>query len=340
MARTLCPVGIPLANDQRLLMLLEAQTRGYFGVVGMLMNQIRFLWNSFDRWYDGDLVQSHAARSASLTESAQRAVRSQTKSYFKFVYDQFQDLDFPTDAEIEAANEDALDRVVNPLEEWNRPAEQYRYARSTGVDDGEAIRIALDRAETLADTDMELAMRNSAGRILAATPKITGYRRVLHPELSESKQSCGLCIAASTRIYQKEKLLPIHEHCNCGVMPIVGDEDPGNTFNLDDLKLLYEALEETGKAELSRIRFKVDEHGELGPVLREEGAKSRIKKSKPITRRESIAAQIPSLEASLARLRERSKNGEDLREPINWQEDRLRVLKAELTQIDKPRRKR
>lgn len=332
-----------MANDQRLLLLLEAQARGYASLLAFLSQQIATLWRSFDKWYDGDLVASQAARSATLTEGATASVRQQTESYFRFVYSQFDDLQFPTEEEIDRLNDDILDRMVNPLDEWNRPAEQYRYARSQGATDGEAIDIALKRADELADMDVGLAMRNTTNRIFKATPKITGYRRVIHPELAESKQSCGLCIAASTRVYKKDELLPLHDHCHCTVLPIVGDEDPGQTFNEADLKLLYEQTKgDTSAQALSRVRYKVNDHGELGPYLVEQGAKNRSagKTAKPITRRESITAQIASLEKSLPRLIERSRKGEDLTQPIEWQQDRLRILKSELGSMDRPRRRR
>src|SRR5215217_4943157 len=110
-----------MANDQRLMLLLEAQTRGYAAVIAFLASQIATLWRSFDKWYDGDLVAAQAARAATLTEGATSTIRQQTKAYLTYVYDQFQDLDFPSDEEIERLNEELLDRVVNPLDEWNRP---------------------------------------------------------------------------------------------------------------------------------------------------------------------------------------------------------------------------
>jgi len=335
-----------MANTQRLLMLLEAQARGYTAAAAFLLRQLTALWSNFDGWYDGDLVAAQAARSATLVESAQTSVRTQTLSYMKFVYQQFDDLQFPTEAELDAANDELLERAISPLEEWNRPAEQYRYARSLGAEEEEAIQIALKRVDELGDLDMQLAMRKEANRIFTATPKITGYRRVLHPELADSKQSCGLCIAASTRIYKKKKLLPIHDHCHCGVMPVVGDEDPGNVFNEEDLAALYElAGGNTGQA-LSRVRYRIDEHGELGPYLVEQGAKNRSagrklpKAGTTLTRADSVAAQIKSLNESLPRLAARQADGEDVSQAIAWQQERLNILNAEAAQVKRPKKRR
>lgn len=331
-----------MANTNRLLMLIEAQTRGYAMATMFLLRQLAALWSTFDDWYDGDLVAARSARSATLVESAQRSVRTQTESYMRFVYQQYDDLEFPSAEEIDAQNDDFLERAVSPMDEWNRPAEQFRYARSTGASEEEALQIALDRVDDLADLDLQLAMRKSARNIFSAS-KITGYRRVLHPELAESKQSCGLCIAASTRVYKKKELLPIHDHCHCGVMPIVGDEDPGNFFNETDLQGLYELAGGTGAQELSRVRYKIDQHGELGPYLIEEGAKNRSagsRKAKPITRQASVEAQIKSLNESLVRLVDRRRAGEDVNEPIQWQQERLRILNSESAEMARSRRRR
>lgn len=334
-----------MANMDRLRFLLEAQARGYTLVAALLIRQLRTLWGDFDEWYDGDLVAARAARSATLVQSAQGSVRTQTLSYMKFVYQQFDDLQFPTDEELDRANDELLDRLVNPLDEWNRPAEQFRYARSQESSVEEAIDIALQRVEDLADVDMELTMRKSANNIFKATPKITGYRRVLHPELAESGTSCGLCIAASTRVYSKEELLPIHEHCHCGVMPIVGDEDPGDIFNQEDIEILNQVYEAAGgntAQALSRTRFKIVQHGELGPYLAEEGSKGtgRITPSQTkISRSDSVAAQIQSLNESLSRLLARQRAGEDVSEAIVWQQERLRILNQE-SQAETRRRRR
>jgi hypothetical protein len=322
---------------------MEIQAKGFSLIVAALIRQLSALWRDAN-FYDGDLVAARAARSATLVESAQGVVRTQTRSYLKYAYQQFEDLDFPTDAEIDAMNDGLLERAVSPLDEWNRPAEQYRYAKSIGKDDREAMEIAVKRVEELADLDMELAMRKQASDIIKATPKVTGYRRVLHPELSETGTSCGLCIAASTRVYKKAELLAIHDHCHCGIMPIVGSEDPGQQFNEDDLKLLYELAQGTDQQALSRVRYKINDHGELGPYLVEQGAKNRSagKKNPSNTGyslKESIAAQIASIERSLPRLIERRKAGEaKLDEAINWQQDRLRVLKQQQVDLKKRRK--
>lgn len=331
-----------MANVDKMRMIMEVQARGFALIVGALIQQLSALWrDGATTMYDGDLVAARAARSATLVESAQGVVRTQTRSYLKYAYQQFDDLNFPTEEEIDRLNDQMLERAISPLDEWNRPAEQYRYAKSIGKDDREAMEIAIKRVEELGDLDLELAMRKQASNIIKATPKVTGYRRVLHPELSETGTSCGLCIAASTRVYHKAELMPIHDHCHCGVMPIVEGEDPGHQFNEDDLKVLYELAKGNDQVSLSRVRYKINEHGELGPYLVEQGAKNRsVGKTNANTNgyslKESITAQIASLEKSLPRLVDRRRAGEKkLDDPINWQQDRLRVLRQQQVDLKK-----
>lgn len=328
-----------MADLNNLRRLLEAQAAGYSLVVALLIRQLINLWQGFDKWYDGDLVRSHAARSATIVESAQSTIQFQTLTYMKFVYQQYDDLQFPSEADIDAIDADVLARVVSPLEEWDRPAEQFRYAKSIGKTDEEALQIALDRVQQLGDLDAELAMRQQANKIFRATPQVTGFRRVLHPELAQSGQSCGLCIAASTRVYSKKELLPIHDHCHCGVLPIVAGEDPAHTFNLDDLQQLYKLAGGTSAQALSRVRYKLNDHGELGPYLVEDGAPNRsagrsLGAPKSFNRLDSVAAQIASLNDSLPRLIARRQAGEDVSQAINWQQDRLRILEAEQSAAD------
>lgn len=44
------------------------------------------------------------------------------------------------------------------------------------------------------------------------------YMRVPHPAASRSG-TCGLCVAASMRLYSTSHLMPLHDHCHCTVMP-------------------------------------------------------------------------------------------------------------------------
>lgn len=132
------------------------------------------------------------------------------------------------------------------------------------------------RLERMVNDDMGIASRQASQDAMLAAPRgrITGYRRVVHPELSESKTSCGLCVVASTRVYRISELLPIHNLCKCEVVPIIGGNDPGAQINDEDLGVLYDeagtnvGYAKGGGAQLKREEYVVFDHPELGPVLR------------------------------------------------------------------------
>lgn len=131
-----------------------------------------------------------------------------------------------------------------------------------------------ERAERMVSQDIAGASRNIYKEALKSLPKadVIGYRRVVHPELSQSGHSCGLCIVASTMVYTRGDLLPIHSGCNCEVCEIysVGDElyDPGHMINLEDLEVFYrEAGNSTHGWDLKKGKYKVVNHPEYGPTL-------------------------------------------------------------------------
>ena len=126
------------------------------------------------------------------------------------------------------------------------------------------------RMERMVNDDMAIASRQGNQDAMLAAPagSITAYRRVIHPEMSETGV-CGLCVAASDRVYRVKELMPIHNLCKCDVAPIIRGQDPGSQINEEDLATMYEeAGMSTAKQDLINQKYKVFNHPELGPVLR------------------------------------------------------------------------
>lgn len=87
---------------------------------------------------------------------------------------------------------------------------------------------------------------------------IRGYRRVVHPEISQGG-ACGLCMVASTQFYHIPDLRPVHQRCHCDVVPVTRDSDPGSSMNKLDLGDLYEAAaNSTNAVDLKRVRVNGD----------------------------------------------------------------------------------
>lgn len=157
-------------------------------------------------------------------------------------------------------------RGVPDEEVYERPLKSLRFFLYKGDSDEEASSKALLRLDKIVDADLQLAERFTSQKILSSVSTIIGYRRVLRPELSKTG-SCGLCIAASDRIYKTQELLPIHHECKCKIMEVTKDFDPGRFLNANDLQALYDAAGGTQRAELKKFKAKVVQHGELGPIL-------------------------------------------------------------------------
>lgn len=159
-------------------------------------------------------------------------------------------------------------RSTPPFDVYSRPVFVARDALDAGATEVEARELAAQQAETLAITDQILARRDAAIAELLRefeAEDALRYRRVIRPELSRTG-TCGLCIAAATRVYTISDLMPIHSRCKCELMPIIGNADPAASINQIDLEQIYADLGETQRTRLSNTRYRVDAT-ELGPTL-------------------------------------------------------------------------
>ena len=205
------------------------------------------------------------------------------------------------------------------VEVLNRPARTVRYLESQGATREQAEAEALKRLDALVDGNMMLAQRLAESQVINAAANlrgstVVGMRRIIHPELSRTG-TCGLCIAASDRLYTVRELLPIHANCKCTSAPVTEEFDPADELNAVDLRQLYRDAGGTSAAHLKRTRYKEDVHGELGPVV------IPVRKYKPRSKASEKAAggtavmaeetkvevarrQLPLFEDNLAKLRE------------------------------------
>ncbi|RIT32736.1 hypothetical protein D2E76_23285 [Mycobacteroides abscessus] len=191
---------------------------------------------------------------------------------------------------------------------FTRPAVGFRWIESEGGTREDAARESGLRIDTLVEDNLMLAQRLAQAEMIAQAvdldnlgkSKIIGTRRIIHPELS-STGTCGLCIAAADRIYRVTELLPIHNKCKCTYGVITEDFDPADQLNSMDLSQLYDDAGGTSAAHLKRTRYKVDEHGELGPVLVPKKAyEPRDAKKRAAAQANSSGANGPETKAQVA----------------------------------------
>ncbi len=338
-----------MADDKRVRQVVERQTKITASLTELMISQLVALWGAFDAWYDEDLVRARAARSATIVEAGQRQMRLRQGAYLRFIFRQLQ-VPFP---QVPAPVFPLYPRIgITPDDVWLRPAEQYRYHRSIGETADQALDAAVNRATVLADTEASLARRDESQKVFKASARVTGYRRIIHPELSKTG-TCGLCVVAADRTYSIDELLPIHDFCNCGVLPVTEDSDPGLNLNQDDLEKLYAEAGGTGAGGLLNVRYVINDHGELGPVLtnaehkftdragrerdstvrpRKKGGQRGVKSTAP--NRDLIVAAIATYEDRIPRVRARIANGEDVGIPLEWELKRLAHFREQLRKLD------
>lgn len=236
-------------------------------ILEQLLRALLGLWGSFNRPDDAVVASGYAARSAMLVDAAIASTRRIERAYVTATMQEMGVAADPFPADI-----DYYPRAnTTPSEVYARPVEQWIWNRRNGGTAADA-RAALERRLTdIAEVDISTASRDEASTLYGSQRAFVGYRRIIHPELSTSG-TCGLCIAASARVYATDDLLPLHGGtCNCTTLGITRDDDPGLRITDEDLKSIYAAAGSTAAADLQNTRIKVTEHGELGPVLVKQG---------------------------------------------------------------------
>lgn len=285
---------------------------------------------SFHGWYDTDAITTWANGLATRIEAIQRLLAQSTDAYLARALTQTTGTRVGPVGKVDVTG---LRAGVTHAGAYGRAADAYRWqqhlfdqtagrlltaATPEPFDLVTPVEAAVERVAKVADIDAQLAVRAQTQASLTAAADrglATGYRRVIHPELSKGG-TCGLCIAASDRLYHAAELMPFHAECHCTVLPVTEASDPGSWLNELDLKRVYKAAGGTHASLLKATRYRVDEHGELGPVLNRQGAPFRTarqaERDTNQTRRAKTAAEKTadldrvrsSLEAALPRARD------------------------------------
>lgn len=311
----------------------------------------------FQSWYDSELIQNWAQQLAPKVDALAHAIASQTDAYIASMVNWANDLKTkPGEFHNRYMRTEGTVETGDKLREGNtthagvygRIADVYRWQQHRH--DQHAIKIATDpnpappalqspldaalaRAHDIASTDIQLAVRKQAMHSLRGAERrglIIGYRRVLHPEFDRTGV-CGLCVAASTKIYKTSHLMPLHQDCHCTPFPVVEGHDPGALINDHDLTQLYDLAGGTDRAGLERTHFSIVQHGENGPWLIPTGAAHRTpgmvkKATAPRPRSADSEArkrrQLTTLRDSLARSLQRVDDQLKPDAPDKWTEYR------------------
>lgn len=145
-------------------------------------------------------------------------------------------------------------RGVSVDEVYARPYQSVWTSLSNNAPYPDAVAAGHSRLMDLISTDMQLAMTHTSQDVLTHTRGVSEYVRS-----PSGPNPCALCEIASTQVYHRADLMPIHANCMCGV-DVVSESSPWNQAVAD--QRLSDAYARQDQPEIA-----VREHGEIGPVL-------------------------------------------------------------------------
>jgi hypothetical protein len=246
---------------------------------GRVTGYVQNVWGSLDSWRSADIDRFVRAVAPAIT-GGQRQVAALTDSYLAAVESTITGLPVrPVGVPANLVTDEAI-RGVAAEDVYARTGPAVWSALSDGSDLPTAVEAGLQRALSMALTDLQLAKTHASRHIFGEKDHVVGYRRAL-----TGRKACGLCAVASTQRYHKADLMPCHPGCGCSVVPIIGTNDPGQVIDAGQLEQVHQAINDRFGAFNSGARdipgvsnpdgtpaqyrnvLVVHHHGEIGPVL-------------------------------------------------------------------------
>lgn len=233
-----------------------------------ILNALVTLWRGLDGYRDAD-----ADRFAPLAASYVLAGQRQTANLVAAYMAQQRSLTLgvpnrPVRIALQRVTGAAVRNGADPVQVYRRPFAELWRLLGNQVPFTPALQQAEQRLVKTVESDLELAKTHSSQVVVEQDRDAVGYRRVLVGE-----ENCGMCVIASTRIYDKHELMPIHPGCDCGVDAVYDAEKFDGDAKLQ-LASTHAAVANTfgqSAADGRRIDYRklilTEQHGELGPVL-------------------------------------------------------------------------
>lgn len=115
------------------------------------------------------------------------------------------------------------------------PFHAYWHALAEGSEWADAFAVGTTRSESIA-ADLVTGVSREVGSLTAGTD-VVGWRRVL------SGNSCAFCATAARQRYHSSDSATFgHDHCDCIVVPIYSDRDPGQVINARHLSSVADGV--------------------------------------------------------------------------------------------------
>jgi hypothetical protein len=160
-------------------------------------------------------------------------------------------------------------RGVPPEEVYARALKPIWRGLGNGLPIDEAVLHGESRLSSMFNLDIERVADLVSIERFANEEKIVGHRRILI-----GLRNCALCIVASTQLYHKSELKPIHPGCKCRTVPVISFENTNNILDGDLLEQVHSGIAEQfgiSARDAREIDYKkimvTREHGEYGPTL-------------------------------------------------------------------------
>lgn len=149
------------------------------------------------------------------------------------------------------ANDVVIRNGAAPADVYARPFVNVWTDLKQGKSFEAAVAAGRNRATSAVQMDAQLAMRDTLSVVGARDKRILGYRRV--PDAG----ACDFCKLIAGQRYTTDQLMPVHNHCGCGVDVITEDNRGDFTGKREnDLNVTRDG-----------VSAAVVEHGELGPLV-------------------------------------------------------------------------
>lgn len=221
--------------------LVDAHIEGERRLRELLKELLRQIWEGLPGHDRGNLDQ-WLSEALPAVEAAEQQSSALTNAYIAAALQRSE----PFSVDLSQVTGAAIRQGTLPEAVYERPFVTLWSELGAGKDWADASSMALQRAQTLGATDVQLSMRDTMNAIQAVEPGITGWERVADPS------ACAFCVAVNGAFtYGTSEPLPLHANCGCSATPVLIESN-----RLGDRRAtpLPKALA-------------VHDHGELGPVL-------------------------------------------------------------------------
>lgn len=221
--------------------LVDAHLEGERRLRQILKQHLREVWNGLPG-HDRENLDQWLSETLPAVLAAEQQSSSLTNAYIAAALER-PEL-FPINPE--EVTGAAIRNGTEPAAVYERPFVTLWSELGAGKDWAEASSTALQRAQTMGATDVQLSMRDTMNAIQEAEPGIIGWERVINPGACDFCQQCD-----GAFVYGGSEPMPLHANCGCSAAPVMIES---NRIGDRRATPLPEGIA-------------VHEHGEYGPVL-------------------------------------------------------------------------